>query len=99
MRFVILSFCLLVSCGLQAACPVQAPVWLTLDITASEPARDEAAEWIEIRRDGCVTSRYASFDTRRGVYQYQLNANETAALATQIAAAGMERFDTAAVRK
>jgi len=75
----------------------QAP-WVTLEVVAGEAATNDAAEFVEITQSGCVTTRYAAFDTRAGTYQYELTPAEIASLHSTIASAPQATLDAHALR-
>lgn len=82
--------------GAAAACD-GAP-WIRLEVTAGEMAGNQAAEWVEIDRTGCVLSGYPSWDTRAGVYERTMSAAEVAGLATTLESQRIMAFDEKSVR-
>ena len=81
-----------------AVCAPSGAPWISLEIVAGEPAGSEAAQWLEVRRDGCVTLRYASWDLRRGVYQFELGKGEAPALAQRVSSTGVDKLDAIALK-
>ena len=72
--------------------------WIRLEVTAGEMAGNEAAEWVEIDRDGCVLSGYPSWDTRAGVYQRTMPGSELAGLTQTLASQRIMAFDEKSAR-
>lgn len=81
-----------------ANCETPGPVWINLEVLAPLAGFDEATVWIDITRDGCLTSRYPSFDRRAGVYQRELGPAELAKLEATVSHSDVARFDAAAVQ-
>lgn len=83
----------------HAALACEGAPWIRLEVTAGEMAPDEAAEWIEIDRDGCVLSGYPGWDRRAGVYQRTMGADEVARLTSVLEAERILAFDPQSVRQ
>ena len=79
-------------------CRSEAAPWITLEIGADRIKQGEAAEYVDIDKVGCVTTRYAALYSNAGVYQRQLGAAEHGALAALIARTRIERFDADALK-
>lgn len=93
----------LVACAVLFALPGAASAcdgapWIRLEVTAGEMAGNQAAEWVEIDRTGCVLSGYPSWDTRAGVYERTMSAAEIAGLAATLESQRIMAFDEKSVR-
>lgn len=83
----------------HADCAPSAETWITLEVVAAEIAGTEPVEIVDIDRAGCAIVRYASFDTRAGLYRRQLSEAELAALAAELKRREILSFDTTAVQR
>lgn len=82
----------------EADCETPDAVWISLEVTAPLAGSREAAVWTEITRDGCLTTRYPSFDRRAGLYQRELGPTELAKLADTVRRSAVARYDAVAVQ-
>src|SRR5689334_2307081 len=82
-----------------ADCSSGAAAWISLEIEPERVANGEAAEFVEIDQAGCVTSRYASFDKRAGLYRYQLEPGAKGELQSLLARTQLHRLDAPGLRK
>jgi hypothetical protein len=80
-----------------ADCNQPGEPWITLDVTAPLAGNKESLEWVEITHGGCVTTRYASYDIRAGVYQRDVDATKLSATMTVLRQTRVEQFDSAKV--
>jgi hypothetical protein len=81
-----------------ANCEAPEAVWINLEVVSPLAGFNEPTVWIDITRDGCLTTRYPSFDRRAGVYQRELGPAELAKLADRLSRSDVARYDSAAVR-
>lgn len=86
-------------CLLPPAAACEGEDWIRMEVIAGEIAGNEVAHWVEIDRDGCVLSRFPSWDLRAGIYQRQLSATERAELEALIEARDLYRWDADAERE
>jgi hypothetical protein len=98
MRWLIVALSFVLPGLAQAACAPTGTPWISMEVIAGEPAGNEPALWIEVRRDRCVTVRFASWDLRRGVYQYELDDGQVSSLAQRVSSTGMDTFDAGALK-
>ncbi len=90
---------LLFSGAAHADCTPSTESWITLEVVAAEIADTEPVEVVDIDRAGCTIVRYASFDTRAGLYRRQLSKAEIAALAAELKRREILSFDATAVHR
>jgi len=89
---------LLIATPVSADCAKSGASWITLELTSPLAAGSEAMEFIDISRDGCITTRYASYHVQAGVYQRELDASELQTLRATLERTRVRRFDAKAVR-
>lgn len=86
-------------CLLPPAAACEGEDWIRMEVIAGEIAGHEVAQWVEIDRDGCVLSRFPSWDRRAGIYQRQLGEPERAELSALLDAHDLYRWDAEAERR
>jgi len=82
-----------------APCGGDAPPWVTMEVEAARLQTSEPLEFVEVDREGCVTTRYGSMDVRAGTYRRKMSADEHSGLAQLIARTGVDRLDASGLRK
>lgn len=83
-----------------AACTSDAPVWLSLTVTAGALAPDTDRDTVvRIRSDGCVELHRPAYLRESGDYRIALAADELKQLREQIESSGLRRFDAPQVRE
>ena len=86
-------------CLLPPAFACEGEDWIRMEVIAGEIAGHEVAQWVEVDRDGCVLSRFPSWDLRAGIYQRQLTESERVQLASLIDGHNLYRWDADAERE
>ena len=82
----------------HADCSKASAAWITLDLISPLTGGVEPYEWVEINRAGCVTTRYAHYDRRAGIYQHSADAPVLARIDQLASDKRIARFDARAVR-
>jgi len=90
-------FGVLLAAEVASAC--EGSPWIRLEVTAGEMAGNEAAEWVEIDRSGCVLSGYPVWDIRAGVYQRTMSADEKSRLESTLQSERIMTFDAPSERE
>lgn len=99
MKLLSLFAALLFARAVHADCTPSPESWITLEVVAAEVAGTEPVEVIDIDRAGCAIVRYASFDTRAGLYRRQLSEAELVALTAELKRREILSFDATAVQR
>ena len=101
-RFISRGFALSVAClsaHAAAACDTDAPLWLTLTVTAGAAStaidRDTV---VRVHADGCAEVHRPAYLRDAGDWRVALDAGVLEALRTRIDAGGLRSFDAARVR-
>lgn len=91
--------CLPVAAGAGAPCSIDAPVTLTLTITAGAlPAGTDRDTVVRVHADGCAQVHRPAYLRNAGDYRIALAADELRQLSERVERGGLQRFDASQVR-